>query len=155
MLAPKHPPFEGTTAMGPTCCGIQRRGGAMRALWLRNIQRAQPEGTGARSIWYREKRCDVCFLRALYFYMYFFPFNWRLELAKSLNRGDRRESRSSSYLCHHSYWSDLRWEWANNSKQRQARDDETKVVKSPDAWFGFKRCRWLGAVPETPFGHNL
>jgi len=93
---------------------------------------------------------------SFFFLLFFFSLSaedWSLE--KSFSSGDRRESRSSSYLCHHSYWSEPRRKWANNSKRCQARADERKVIKSPDASFEFKRHRWLGAVPETPVGRNL
>lgn len=40
----------------------------------------------------------------------------------------------------------------NNARREPMR---RRSLRAPDTWFGFKRHRWLGAVPETPFGRNL
>lgn len=103
---------------------------AMGTLQLKNILWTQPRGRRARLIRHHEK-CHICFLLDLYFILFFSLSTGDWHLEKSLSSSDRRESRSSSYLCHHSYWSEPQWKWANNAKQYQARANEMKVIKSP------------------------
>lgn len=84
----------------------------------------------------------------IYFFLSLSAENWSSE--KSLSGSDRREPRSSSYLCRHGYWSEPR-----RIGTIPGESWWDKGCSEPGAWFGSENHGWLGAGSEPPSGCTL